>query len=166
MGTKTVAQLDKEAREHRATVDAQLQQMVQLQMLNMQQAQPEPEKEPEVAEQPDVDLNSLMANAVSSLIDKDGKFDTKKFLKAIEESVGKKDFEKIEQGLLDYYAPQGVVEMTMSTWDLGYKGKAHAAASVAGYATLAVGGLELVGRWLDIPSIQLGTRVARWVLGD
>jgi hypothetical protein len=112
-------------------------------------------------------LEDVLAPVVPLLFKEDGSFDAAKLMGGIKKAVGDDEkFSKVEKGLLDYYSPEGVIDMSFATWDMGIEGKVHTGACVAGYGAIVIAGCEIAGRWLDIPSIQFATRLARVILGD
>lgn len=96
----------------------------------------------------------------------DGKFNVSGFLNMIENKFGPDARDLAEKEVASYFKPEGVIEMTVATWDCGLMGKVHTGVTIAGYALVGSLVLEGIGALLDIPQVRIVSWASRKVLGD
>lgn len=97
----------------------------------------------------------------------DGSADVAKANRMLVDLVGEDQANQLIQGMVQAHQPDGLVEITASTWDLpGWKGKAYVVLAGIGTAALLALAAEGLGRLLDVPQFQVVSMISRWVLGD
>ena len=148
-----------------------LQQFIQQQQ---QQQQPAPQAQP--AQQQPWQQQGLTAEqqqilwalgpAMPYLFDTDGSLKAESLFGALRSSLGEESFKKVREPIWKSIRPEGIIGRTFSSWGDGWGGKAHSVITMAGYAGVAIGVCELVGRLLNVPALQLATTIAGAFSGE
>lgn len=122
-------------------------------------AQPAPPK-------PDPELQGIMESMAQKVVRPDGSLDAVAVLTGVHSILGQEKYGQFEQELSDYFAPEGITEVFVATWDYGWQGKLQTICGVIGAAAVLIGVCEVAGRVLDVPGLQFGTKLAGLILGD
>ena len=113
-----------------------------------------------------VKLNEVMPTELKDLMKEDGAPDVEAIDKLVHSQVTDDQYREFQKEAIQKFRPKGMVELYGATWDCGWEGKLQVATSILGKALVAATLLEIAGRLMDVPSLQLLSMASRKVLGD
>jgi hypothetical protein len=114
-----------------------------------------------VSEQ-DMDLIAMALNLAKN---EDGSINVPLVLSKVHKALGDERFAQVAGEFRAFFAPTSLYETYTASWDLGWRGKTHTAASVIGLVAGFIVLCEVVGRTTDTPGLQLASRISRSILG-
>jgi hypothetical protein len=114
----------------------------------------------------DPELLGIMKEMADKVVRPDGSLDAVAVLTGVHGILGPEKYANFEAELTDYFAPDGIAEVFVATWDYGWTGKLQTICGFIGAAAVLVGICEVAGRVLDVPGLQFGTKLAGLILGD
>ena len=116
--------------------------------------------------QADPELLTIMNQMAEKVVRPDGTLDAIAVLTGVHGLLGPEKYGQFEAELTEYFAPDGIGEVFVATWDYGWQGKLQTVCGFIGAAAVLVGICEVAGRVLDVPGLQFGTKLAGLILGD
>jgi len=131
-------------------------------------AKKQPRKKPAQPAPPkaDPELLGIMEQMADKVVRSDGSLDAVAVLTGVHGILGPEKYANFEEELTEYFAPDGITEIFVATWDYGWQGKLQTVCGIIGAAAVLVGICEVAGRVLDVPGLQFGTKLAGLILGD
>lgn len=122
-------------------------------------------KAPAAPPPPSPDMLQAMQTLASHVTRPDGSIDAVAVLTATHGILGDERYASFEMELMDYFAPQGLTEVFVATWNYGWEGKLQTLCGLVGAAAVLIGVCEVAGRVADIPGLQFGTKLCNWIIG-